>query len=185
MYLYGDIGAVGFDLWQVKSGTIFDDVIVTDSVEEAKKFGEKTLKKTKEGEKKMKEKQDEEEEKKRKEEEEKKKEEEKEEEDKEEEEKEEDEKKKKDLSNDGDGWKKRWILSEYRNDYGKFNLSYGQFYNDPEEDLGLTTTEDVKNYAISAKFPKFSNKDKLLIVQYATKRFTLPDDDCGGLYIKV
>ncbi|VIO92709.1 calreticulin precursor, putative [Brugia malayi] len=96
LYLYGDIGAVGFDLWQVKSGTIFDDVIVTDSVEEAKKFGEKTLKKTKEGEKKMKEKQDEEEEKKRKEEEEKKKEEEKEEEDKEEEEKEEDEKKKDD-----------------------------------------------------------------------------------------
>ncbi|KAK6102694.1 Calreticulin family protein [Brugia pahangi] len=86
---------------------------------------------------------------------------------------------------DGDGWKKRWVLSEYRNDYGKFNLSYGQFYNDPEEDLGLTTTEDVKNYAISAKFPKFSNKDKLLIVQYATKRFTLPDDDCGGLYIKL
>ncbi|VDM13101.1 unnamed protein product [Wuchereria bancrofti] len=85
----------------------------------------------------------------------------------------------------GDGWKKRWILSEYRNDYGKFNLSYGQFYNDPEEDLGLTTTEDIKNYAISAKFPKFSNKDKLLIIQYATKRFTLPYDDCGGLYIKL
>uniref|UniRef100_A0A1I8EXE5 Calreticulin family protein n=1 Tax=Wuchereria bancrofti TaxID=6293 RepID=A0A1I8EXE5_WUCBA len=86
---------------------------------------------------------------------------------------------------DGDGWKKRWILSEYRNDYGKFNLSCGQFYNDPEENLGLTTTEDIKNYAISAKFPKFSNKDKLLIIQYATKRFTLPYDDCGGLYIKV
>ncbi|KAM3722742.1 Calreticulin [Dirofilaria immitis] len=86
---------------------------------------------------------------------------------------------------DGDGWKNRWILSEYRNDYGKFNLSYGQFYNDPEEDLGLTTTEDLKNYAISAKFPKFSNKDKPLIIQYAIKRFTLPDEDCGGLYIKL
>ncbi|VBB30441.1 unnamed protein product, partial [Acanthocheilonema viteae] len=85
---------------------------------------------------------------------------------------------------DGDGWKKRWVLSEHRNDYGKFNLSYGQFFNDPDEDLGLTTTEDMKNYAISAKFPKFSNKDKILIIQYATKRFTLLDDDCGGLYIK-
>ncbi|CAG9539482.1 unnamed protein product [Cercopithifilaria johnstoni] len=86
---------------------------------------------------------------------------------------------------DGDGWKKRWVLSEHRNDYGKFNLSYGQFYNDPEEDLGLTTTEDIKNYAISAKFPKFSNKNKTLIIQYAVKRFTLPDEDCGGLYIKL
>ncbi|MCP9263577.1 Calreticulin [Dirofilaria immitis] len=214
LYVYEDIGAIGFDLWQVKSGTIFDDVIVTDNVEEAKKFAEKTLKITKEGEKKMKEKQDEEEEKKRKEEEEKEKEKEEEEKDEEEKEskgKEEDMKKaleeqifqktifKEQIElavinslcreefeqfKDGDGWKNRWILSEYRNDYGKFNLSYGQFYNDPEEDLGLTTTEDFKNYAISAKFPKFSNKDKPLIIQYAIKRFTLPDEDCGGLYIK-
>lgn len=43
----------------------------------------------------------------------------------------------------------------------------------------------MKSYAISAKFPKFSNKDKMLIVQYAIKRFTLPDGDCGGLYVKV
>jgi calreticulin len=27
---------VGFDLWQVKSGTLFDDILVTDSIEEAK-----------------------------------------------------------------------------------------------------------------------------------------------------
>ncbi|KAJ3020648.1 UNVERIFIED_CONTAM: Calreticulin-1 [Siphonaria sp. JEL0065] len=33
---------VGFDLWQVKSGTIFDNIIVTDSVAEAEKFGKKT-----------------------------------------------------------------------------------------------------------------------------------------------
>ncbi|VDN20431.1 unnamed protein product [Gongylonema pulchrum] len=73
LYVYDDIGSIGFDLWQVKSGTIFDNIIVTDSTEEAKKFGEKTLKMTMEGEKKMKEKHDEEEEKKRKEEDEKRK----------------------------------------------------------------------------------------------------------------
>ncbi|KAJ3067886.1 calreticulin 3 [Rhizoclosmatium hyalinum] len=33
---------VGFDLWQVKSGTIFDNIIVTDSIAEAEKFGKKT-----------------------------------------------------------------------------------------------------------------------------------------------
>ncbi|EDO48109.1 predicted protein, partial [Nematostella vectensis] len=80
LYMYKDIGAIGFDLWQVKSGTIFDNVLVTDSVEHAEQFAKETFDKTKEGEKKMKDEQDEierkkaeEEEKKRKEEEESKK----------------------------------------------------------------------------------------------------------------
>merc|ERR1719443_2673564 len=45
---------VGFELWQVKSGTIFDDIIVTDSVEEAKKFADETFYAKQAGEKKMK-----------------------------------------------------------------------------------------------------------------------------------
>ena len=44
---------VGFELWQVKSGTIFDDIIVTDSLEEAQKFAEETFFKKKDAEKKM------------------------------------------------------------------------------------------------------------------------------------
>jgi len=36
---------VGFELWQVKSGTIFDDIIITDSFEEAKAYAEKTFSK--------------------------------------------------------------------------------------------------------------------------------------------
>merc|ERR1712010_281056 len=35
--------AIGFELWQVKAGTLFDDIIVTDSVEEAKKFAADTF----------------------------------------------------------------------------------------------------------------------------------------------
>jgi calreticulin len=35
--------AIGFELWQVKAGTLFDDIIVTDSVEEAKAFAEETF----------------------------------------------------------------------------------------------------------------------------------------------
>jgi calreticulin len=34
---------VGFELWQVKAGTIFDDIIVADSVEEAKDAGDKVM----------------------------------------------------------------------------------------------------------------------------------------------
>jgi len=34
---------VGFELWQVKTGTIFDDIIITDSLDEAKKFAEESF----------------------------------------------------------------------------------------------------------------------------------------------
>jgi len=54
LYLYSDIGAVGIDVWQVKSGTIFDNFIVSDNFEEAKKFAEDTWGVSKDGEKKMK-----------------------------------------------------------------------------------------------------------------------------------
>jgi calreticulin len=44
---------VGFELWQVKTGTLFDDIIVTDSVEEAEAFAQESFFKKKEGEKTM------------------------------------------------------------------------------------------------------------------------------------
>lgn len=37
VYKYADFSTVGIDVWQVKSGTIYDDILVTDSVEEAEK----------------------------------------------------------------------------------------------------------------------------------------------------
>jgi calreticulin len=44
---------VGFELWQVKTGTLFDDILVTDSLDEAKAFAEETFFKKKDGEKEM------------------------------------------------------------------------------------------------------------------------------------
>jgi calreticulin len=44
---------VGFELWQVKTGTLFDDIIVTDSLEEAQQYAVETFFKKKEGEAKM------------------------------------------------------------------------------------------------------------------------------------
>jgi len=38
---YADFGFLGFDLWQVKGGTIFDNVIVTDDAAEAAAFAKK------------------------------------------------------------------------------------------------------------------------------------------------
>merc|ERR1711974_409759 len=41
IYKYDDFGFIGFDLWQVKGGTIFDNVIVTHSLADADKFAAK------------------------------------------------------------------------------------------------------------------------------------------------
>jgi calreticulin len=49
---------VGFELWQVMAGTLFDDIIVTDSLDEAFDFAEETFFKRKEAEKKMKDEKD-------------------------------------------------------------------------------------------------------------------------------
>merc|ERR1711879_623029 len=38
VYSYADFGFLGFDLWQVKGGTIFDNIILTDEVAEADKL---------------------------------------------------------------------------------------------------------------------------------------------------
>merc|ERR1711972_813714 len=38
VYKYPDFGFLGFDLWQVKGGTIFDNIIITDDVAEADTF---------------------------------------------------------------------------------------------------------------------------------------------------
>mmetsp|Transcript_10864 Transcript_10864/g.15218 ORF Transcript_10864/g.15218 Transcript_10864/m.15218 type:complete len:400 (+) Transcript_10864:69-1268(+) len=54
---------IGFELWQVKAGTLFDDIIVTDSLEEAQSFAKETFFKKKEAEKEMYDKQQAEEEK--------------------------------------------------------------------------------------------------------------------------
>jgi calreticulin len=40
LYLRDEICGVGFDLWQVKSGTIFDNLLITDDPAEASKVAE-------------------------------------------------------------------------------------------------------------------------------------------------
>merc|ERR1712224_258708 len=41
LYKYSDFGFLGFDLWQVKGGTIFDNIIITDDKAEADTFAKK------------------------------------------------------------------------------------------------------------------------------------------------
>ncbi|XP_055072854.2 calreticulin 3a [Misgurnus anguillicaudatus] len=69
IYKFEKIGVLGLDLWQVKSGTIFDNFLISDDVQEAEIFGKETWEVTKGPEKKMKDQQEEEERKKREEEE--------------------------------------------------------------------------------------------------------------------
>merc|ERR1712025_470396 len=55
---YSENCIIGFDLWQVKSGTIFDNLIITDDPAAAKKDGEDFWAVTKTGEKTMKDEQE-------------------------------------------------------------------------------------------------------------------------------
>merc|ERR1711962_1493848 len=61
---YDEFCKIGLDLWQGKSGTIFDNLLITDDPAEAKKSAEELWGVTKDAEKAMKDKQDEEERKK-------------------------------------------------------------------------------------------------------------------------
>merc|ERR1712198_180830 len=61
---YDEFCKIGLDLWQVKSGTIFDNFLITDDPAEAKKSAEELWGVTKDAEKAMKDQQDEEERKK-------------------------------------------------------------------------------------------------------------------------
>lgn len=53
VYLLPPLKFVGFELWQVKSGTIFDNILVTDDAEYAAKFAEETWGANKEREQQM------------------------------------------------------------------------------------------------------------------------------------
>lgn len=48
---YDDIGAVGFELWTVNAGSIFDNILITDSLDEAWAHAEAHFQKIAEGEK--------------------------------------------------------------------------------------------------------------------------------------
>merc|ERR1719473_947259 len=52
MYSFKDFSFVGMDLWQVKAGTIFDNIFISDSVTEAEDFAKKTFNPLQEAEKK-------------------------------------------------------------------------------------------------------------------------------------
>uniref|UniRef100_UPI00398F2D5F calreticulin-like isoform X1 n=2 Tax=Pristiophorus japonicus TaxID=55135 RepID=UPI00398F2D5F len=54
LYKYDNIGALGLDLWQVKSGTIFDNFLITNDSKYAEEYGNQTWGITKIGEKEMK-----------------------------------------------------------------------------------------------------------------------------------
>nr|3RG0_A Chain A, Calreticulin [Mus musculus] len=60
IYAYDSFAVLGLDLWQVKSGTIFDNFLITNDEAYAEEFGNETWGVTKAAEKQMKDKQDEE-----------------------------------------------------------------------------------------------------------------------------
>jgi len=81
-------------------------------------------------------------------------------------------------------WEKNWIYSEHSGkEFGKFVWSSGKFYNDADKDKGIQTSQDARFYAVSRKFPPFTNKDKDLVIQFTVKHEQ--NIDCGGGYVKL
>eukprot|EP00695_Tsukubamonas_globosa_P002248 TRINITY_DN3357_c0_g1_i1.p1 TRINITY_DN3357_c0_g1~~TRINITY_DN3357_c0_g1_i1.p1 ORF type:complete len:160 (+),score=63.09 TRINITY_DN3357_c0_g1_i1:38-517(+) len=85
---------------------------------------------------------------------------------------------------DDKSWEKRWVKSTAKDNFGKWGWTAGEWYGNKNEDKGLQTSEDARNYAISAKIPTpFTNEGKDLVIQFSVKH---PQGiDCGGGYIKV
>lgn len=84
-----------------------------------------------------------------------------------------------------DGWRERWVISDWKRSEGKagkFKHTAGKWPGDPD-DKGIQTHNDAKHFAISAKFPEFSNKNRTLVLQYSVK--FEQDIECGGGYIKL
>ncbi|KAJ3276639.1 hypothetical protein HDV01_004172 [Terramyces sp. JEL0728] len=78
----------------------------------------------------------------------------------------------------------RWVVSQSKDEYGKWEISSGKFHADKERSKALKTTQDAKFYAISAKFDEvFDHKDKDFIVQFSAK--FEQNIDCGGGYVKI
>jgi len=86
----------------------------------------------------------------------------------------------------GKGWEKRWVHSDWKKSdgqAGEWKHTAGEWYGDKDADKGIQTSQDARFYALSAKFDKFSNHGKDLIVQYSVKHSQKLD--CGGAYIKL
>lgn len=84
---------------------------------------------------------------------------------------------------DDDTWTERWVTSKHDGKtFGKFDLTAGKFYGN-ENDKGIKTSEDAHFYAVSTKFPEFSNEKKTLVLQFSVKHEQ--NIDCGGGYLKL
>ncbi|PPD95913.1 hypothetical protein GOBAR_DD07058 [Gossypium barbadense] len=83
------------------------------------------------------------------------------------------------------GWQSRWVKSDWKKSEGKagsFKHTPGKWSGDPD-DKGIQTSGDAKHFAISAKIPEFTNKNRTLVIQYSI-RFE-QDIECGGGYMKL
>jgi calreticulin len=84
---------------------------------------------------------------------------------------------------DDESWTERWLTSKHDGKtFGKFELTAGKFYGD-ENDKGIKTSQDAHFYAVSTRFPEFTNEKKTLVLQFSVKHEQ--NIDCGGGYIKL
>ena len=84
-------------------------------------------------------------------------------------------------------WQKKWVEGKPAGkEMGKWDVTPGKWYVDEAVNKGLTTTEDMRFYSISAKMAKkASSKKKTLVLQFSAKVENHQYAFCGGGYIKL
>ena len=88
-----------------------------------------------------------------------------------------------DFSNGMDKWVEGKMPGK---EMGKWDITPGKWFVDEQVNKGLTTTEDMRFYSITAKLPKVAtSKGKELVLQFSTKIENHQYAYCGGGYIKL
>merc|ERR1719316_2468431 len=87
---------------------------------------------------------------------------------------------------DGD-WQSRWTEGKPAGkEMGKWEVTSGKWFVDEEVNKGLTTSEDMRFYSITAPMTKPStSKGKTLVVQFSAKVENHQYAFCGGGYMKL
>ncbi|KFD57369.1 hypothetical protein M513_01880 [Trichuris suis] len=85
---------------------------------------------------------------------------------------------------DGDAWKNRWVQSSHSANYGRFKRTYGRYFANWRNNMGIQTSQNARFYALSRKLDTvFDSRNKTFVLQYSVKHEQ--NIECGGAYIKV
>ena len=89
---------------------------------------------------------------------------------------------------DNSSWESRWVqvdLPGINGPAARFEWSAGDWFVNDSIQRGLRTSTPLRHYAASARFQKFSNRGKDLVLQFSVKHENEDLSLCAGGYVKL